>query len=1376
MKIGIKTMEDGIMKKSLCIAAALSVLAACSREVDFEVPAGDMTLVARTETPADTRTVVEGGTHVYWEPGDEIAVFSGSKSGIFTTDLTAPAATAAFYGTLGDDAWTEGEDLWAVYPYAADAYFGDGTLATTLPSNQVARAGSFGQGTNLALAHSTTADLQFYNVFGGIRFSLAEEGITEVVLEGFYGDQLAGKVAIGLRDGFPAIQYVAEGETSITLTPPEGSTFAKDTWYFIVALPGTLRYGFRMTFIKGDKTGYRTFDKAVTLKRGIFGTITHADEGVIYASDEVISFKDPLVKAICVERWDTNGDGELSEKEAAAVTNLKGAFSDNKEITSFDEFVFFTGVTKMDDGNSFGNCSSLVSITLPEGITRFGVWTFGRCYALKELTLPAGVVDVGITTFYECTSLEKLVCLPTVPPQCGQSFLTRSKDGWIVVPKESVEAYKAADGWKEYAHRIVSADEIESPAISFKDPAVKAICVEQWDKDGDGELSEREAACVSSLGRAFLDNREITSFDELAYFTGLTAVDDWAFYNCAALKSVVLPESVTSIGACAFYFSTSLGRLTCLAPNPPACGENFLTFTKDGWIVVPEGSVDRYKAADGWKDYPNRFVTAAELDSPAISFKDPAVKAVCLERWDRDSDGELSEREAASVTAIPAWVFTNNTDIVSFDELAYFSGLKALDDYAFSGCSSLKSITLPEGLVSLGKHALAYCPALASVVCLSTVPPAFGENVLVASKEGWIIVPEGCVQTYRQADGWNAAPERIITAGELDSPVISFKDPAAKALCVDRWDRNGDGELTEREAASVTNFWGGSEFKTFRSFDEFVYFTSVTEIGSNFENASNLTSIQFPPSLKEIGYSAFYRAGLQGSLTLPAGLETIGDFAFAECTGLTGTLVLPASLTSIGRRAFYKCSGFTGDLTIPNGVTVIHDDTFFECSGMDGTLTLQENMQYIEEWAFACSPFSRIDVLAQTIPVCEEHSFELNGDNCLIYVPAGQAAIYQETDGWYAYRKRITEEGHQPYEFFYTSKDYSRDGEVVCLQKATEGKGIDLVFLGDGYLDRDLEPGGKFETDMRLSMELSFALEPYRTFRNWFNVYIVKAVSKHNVYQSAGSDRKFTEDVPDSSGGYGINIFRGECQFYVEKAPTNGQPWTAMFVNSDNEVLVQSFCSMGGGRGCMAFIFESFKYGAPLVLNHELGGHGFGLLADEYVSYPDPPSPPQEFIESFHSWDAYPNADWHSDPTMVPWARFIQDSRYAYENLGAYEGAATYAYGLYRPTMSSVMQVVHDRAFYNAPSREAIYKKIMQWGGEDGWTYDYETFVAIDEAGRTQAQEMMSGKGAAQAPNRTGRGVLKVKDAPKPGLPPIRLDGPVREIRVSSNGKVTLVR
>ena len=1401
MMIGIKAMEDGIMKKSVCIATALLVLAACSREANFEAPEGNMTLIAKTETSADTRTIVEGETHVYWEPGDEIAVFSGSMSGKFTTDLTASAATARFNGSLGTEASPAGMDLWAVYPYAAAATFADGAVTTTLPSIQAARAGSFGKDMNLALAHSTTAELQFYNVGGGIRFSLEEEGITEVVLEGLHGETLAGEVTIGLQDGLPVIRRVADGKTSIALTPSEGNTFAKDTWYFIVAIPGALENGFKMTFRKDDSAGSREFAKAVTIKRSIFGTVTHADEGVTFSSeaDEIISFQDPVVKGICVEHWDTNGDGELSKKEAAAVTSLNRAFSSNQDITSFDEFSYFTGLKELNSASGFANCYSLASITLPEGITRLGNLVFSRCYALKELTLPASVVEIGIATFINCTSLEKLVCLPTVPPVCGNYFLDSTKDGWIVVPKGCVDIYKAADGWKNYAHRIISADEAESPVISFKDPLVKSICLANWDRDSDGELSEREAAAVTSLGRVFYDNQEITSFDELAYFTGLseigqsaftncsaltsislpegvTTIGDWAFFACSALKELTLPASVTSVGSSAFYRCFYLNKLICLAPNPPACGEDILGLTREGWIVVPDESVGLYLAADGWKNFPYRIVAISELDSPVISFKDPAVEAICVENWDRDGDGKLTEREAASVPAIPAWIFTNNKDIVSFDELAYFSRLQEISESAFSGCSSLKSITLPEGLARLGRDALARCSVLANVVSLATVPPACGENFMVSSKEGWIIVPDGCVQAYQEADGWKNSPERIITAGELDSPVISFKDPAAKAACLGKWDRNGDGEFTEREAASVTVFWG-SEFSALQTFDEFVYFTGLTRLDGAFANSSNLRSIQFPPSLKELGYDAFYRSGLQGTLTLPEGLEIIGDYAFAECTGLTGPLVLPASLTSIGRRAFVRCSGLTGDLTIPKGVTVIPYDAFFECSGMNGTLTLQENVQRIESWAFSCTPFSRIDILAQTTPACEEYCFEENGKDCMIYVPAGLATIYQEADGWTAYRTRITEEGRQPHEFYYTSTDYSRDGEVVCLQKATQGKGIDLVFLGDGYLDRDLGPGGKFETDMRLCMDQFFFFEPYRTYRNWFNVYIVKAVSKHNVFQVAGSDRRFTEDIPDDSGEYGLDISvrTGECQFYAEKAPTQGQPWITLFVNS-TEAVGTSFCSLDPFKGCYAHIFEAIRNKSTFgVLSHELGGHGFALLADEYVSYPDPPSGPQQFIESYHSWGAYPNADWHSDPTQVPWARFLQDSRYAFENLGVYEGAATYAYGLYRPSENSLMRGPNvTGAAFNAPSREAIYKNIMRWGGEDGWTYDYETFVAIDEAGRTQLQELMAGEGASQAPNRTGHGVLK--NEPKPGLPPIRLDSQVREIRVYANGKVTLVR
>ena len=266
------------MKKSLFFAAALLALVACTREVAIDSHPGDMTITARTETSADTKTVVEGGTHVYWEPGDEIKVFAGGKSGKFTTDISASSASATFNGTLGEDAWTEGMDLWAVYPYSKDAVFSDGTITAVLPSEQVARAGSFGKDMNLAIAHSTTSDLQFYNVGGGIRFTLSQDGITEVVLEGLKGETLAGKVKVGIQDGKPVIQEVIEGQMSITITPSENETFKKDIWYYIVSIPGTLEKGFKLTFLKGDAQESRIFEKPVEIKRGIWGSISSADK------------------------------------------------------------------------------------------------------------------------------------------------------------------------------------------------------------------------------------------------------------------------------------------------------------------------------------------------------------------------------------------------------------------------------------------------------------------------------------------------------------------------------------------------------------------------------------------------------------------------------------------------------------------------------------------------------------------------------------------------------------------------------------------------------------------------------------------------------------------------------------------------------------------------------------------------------------------------------------------------------------------------------------------------------------------------------------------------------------------------------------------
>ena len=447
------------MKKSLFFAAALLTLAACTREMNVDTPAGKMIITARTETSADTRTVVEGETHVYWEPGDEIKLFAGGTSGKFTTDITELSATATFNGSVD---WTDGTDLWAVYPYSQDAVFFGETITTVLPSEQVARAGSFGKDMNLAIAHSTSTTLQFFNVGGGVRFSLSQDGITEVILEGLEGEALAGKVKVGFKDGKPVIQEVNDGKTSITITPPNGETFKKNAWYYIIAIPGALESGFTFRFKKASDPSLvipsSVYPKTVSIKRSIYGILTHVDKGINQTvSEEAITFQDPLVKSIVVKYFDTNEDGELSYHEAAVVLSFlvdkaNTRADDGKEsifagtgITSFDEMVYFTGLTRIDNG-AFAGCTELTAITIPENIE-----------------------SIGDNAFNGCTGLDSITLTSETPPAIGTDSFANTGDCPIIVPNGTEEDYISA--WGEYEDRIQTNRYPEPEAVDLGLPS-----------------------------------------------------------------------------------------------------------------------------------------------------------------------------------------------------------------------------------------------------------------------------------------------------------------------------------------------------------------------------------------------------------------------------------------------------------------------------------------------------------------------------------------------------------------------------------------------------------------------------------------------------------------------------------------------------------------------------------------------------------------------------------------------------------------------------------------------------------------------------------------------------------------------------------------
>ena len=301
---------------------------------------------------------------------------------------------------------------------------------------------------------------------------------------------------------------------------------------------------------------------------------------------------------------------------------------------------------------------------------------------------------------------------------------------------------------------------------------------------------------------------------------------------------------------------------------------------------------------------------------------------------------------------------------------------------------------------------------------------------------------------------------------------------------------------------------------------------------------------------------------------------------------------------------------------------------------------------------------------------------------------------------------------------FYTSTDYSKDGEVSTLQTATTGQGVDLVFVGEGFTDKDIEEG-TFDQRMNDAVQQFFAYEPYASLRDRFNVYVIKTVSPNAEFFGSNAKHAIDEDP-------------AKALEYASKVPNliEGRPMRVNVIYNNNSGG-RSYCTMFEDNSYVCYAMD----GVTNVLNHEAGGHGIGKLFDEYVepgneslTLPEENKTYLDNVWSTLGWGA--NVDWRSDPTEVKWAKFISDERYADEQMGLYEGSYLYQYGAYRPTENSMMRY-NDMPF-NAPSREEIYKRVMKESEGDSWTYDYETFVAFDVNGHSQFVNALT-----NAPRRT---------------------------------------
>jgi len=295
----------------------------------------------------------------------------------------------------------------------------------------------------------------------------------------------------------------------------------------------------------------------------------------------------------------------------------------------------------------------------------------------------------------------------------------------------------------------------------------------------------------------------------------------------------------------------------------------------------------------------------------------------------------------------------------------------------------------------------------------------------------------------------------------------------------------------------------------------------------------------------------------------------------------------------------------------------------------------------------------------------------------------------------------------------YVSTDFSEDGKIVKLHSATKGKGIDIVVLGDGFVDKEIGPGKIYDLTMEKFKNSFLELEPFKTYKDYFNVYMIRVVSKEHGVSDEGN-KVLTKFGTKTSQNYQPNYDRGKAQRYVDSLGLDNSH-ISLIANSYSIAANASFFPDPNSDKVKTATLMGLSDGT-YTIGHESGGHGFGLLADEYMftgeKYIQMPSFEAESHKQMQEkYSIYPNVDFTSDLTKIRWAHMVNHPKYK-GIVGAYEGGLYYYKGVWRAEHLSIMGYQIDLNYFNAPSREAIVKQIKKQAGE---AYSFDDFVANDK-------------------------------------------------------------
>ena len=281
-------------------------------------------------------------------------------------------------------------------------------------------------------------------------------------------------------------------------------------------------------------------------------------------------------------------------------------------------------------------------------------------------------------------------------------------------------------------------------------------------------------------------------------------------------------------------------------------------------------------------------------------------------------------------------------------------------------------------------------------------------------------------------------------------------------------------------------------------------------------------------------------------------------------------------------------------------------------------------------------------------------------------------------------------------------------------------KGVDIVVMGDGFTEADLM-NGTYQNVMKTAVEALFEIQPYKAYRNYFNVYIVGAVSLERGISDIGITKRtkfeaaYTDEEPDT----GMTMNRDRCQEYAKRTPIAGINSTLIILvtNSTRYGGTCYFSSAGWAIAICPMSTSSYPYDFTSIVRHEAGGHGFAKLADEYLSAETAATRNREDVAHWHGYGYYANVDLTGDPAKVLWKSFIGEPKY--NMVGTFEGAYYFDTGVWRSEQGSCM--INNISYFNAPSRAAIVKRIYALTGRSFSLQDFMNRDIIEPAPSTKA-------------------------------------------------------